>query len=323
MEYFKFRCGEALTLFIEGLSLETTIGDIESWLSSYDCNYDLDYGEGDGTARVFIEPHNVGMSLQRTSQFIRGQKIKVRTIIGGNEIARFNLEKQRRRIFVNGLPSDIKENDLRKSLGSIGELRSLYTVKGNINGKTLCYAEFVHKNHAKKAIKQGIFCKKKKYRVYKYRTLEHLQKNFEQRQDLAISRSLISQNNDEFIKKVGAASFDTIHSTKKERLLDQQEFSGKEEQEIKFHFLKPSNQAYYKRGEKASPTNDNPLFRVVQPPNKMTIYKKFEVSGAFVYIRLRELKLSSPSKSEGNDPIPGLSMFFTKGKILDNNPTKR
>lgn len=292
MEHAKFRSREALTLSIAGLPPDITAAHIEDWVSRFDCNYDVDFEASLGEASVHIEPSSVGTLIARERPPIKGYSVEVKVLLDSAGHAREMLDRHRRKIFVNGLPPSTKEKEVWNILSIYGELRDLQLTEGNANQSLLCYADYVHKASAKRAIKNGIILHKAKHRVYKYRTQDKLQSNFEKRLQRLAEFDLGFQSQSSLRDPQPQPRHRRPNRrkrnppAKKENLKNSGHHTESRKLDIASHLLKPNQRVYHSQFEQRSPTMNNHLYRLLPPSNKKNIYHKTKVKEASIYFRI-------------------------------------
>lgn len=289
----KLESREHVTLFLGGLSLETTAEDIERWIQQFDCDYDVDKTsmvEGRMCAFLYVEVGDELKNILTGPIFIRGRKVDCQLAADPAQKAAFILEQKRRRVFVNELPLTTKVAELELALQAHGELRNFYTVRGRGNNRTLCYAEFIHRSHAKKAIKLGIVYSRKKYRVYKYRTYSELQRNFELRQlnlgnvnapPVHVDGNWPQSSPQDIAPRKTKASRKNLTSQSKRKRCKARDCNSR------FHrFTKPTRHSYFCNEDFASSLENkhNPLFRIRS--DKKNTYTRIQTHGTLVCVKL-------------------------------------
>lgn len=291
--------GRPLSLFVGGLSPETTIEDIERWASGLGCGYSIDFERKRAWAFVHLDSAIAAEDFLERPHFIRGRKIDCQMAVEKEEKASSILTSKRKRVFVNKLPVAAQEGDLQQALSIHGELRNVYIVKGKSNNRTLCYAEYLHGNHAKKAIKLGIVYNGRRYRVYKYRTLEELQRNYEIRLDRANEGTPDSQSKKGIEVHSSMENLEPNNRSKDEKL---EEFALPRVIPMSansiLHFRKPCSKAFFATIENPNSNyfSHSPLFRIRTNVDNTIEYKRCEVNGTILYLRLPQL-LWVPSKA--------------------------
>lgn len=328
MEHLNNRAGgRPQSLFIGGLSPETTIEDIERWASGLGCGYSIDFEAKKAWAFVHLDSGGAAEEVLDRAHYIKGRKIDCQIAVEKEDKASNTVVSKRRKVFVNKLPMSAQEGDLRKALSIHGELRNFYIVKGKTNNRTLCYAEYLNGNNAKKAIKLGITYSGRRYRVYKYRTLEELQRNYEIRLDRANEGSPESQSKHGIEAYSSIEDFDKLIRSRKEK---QQEFALPHVKPTSansmHHFLKPCSKAFFEAQASASTTYvcNNPLFRITTEGGNTNEYKRCELGGTIVYLKLRQLWAPSTvgreERTEMRTEFP--KSYYSRLKQVDNDEHK-
>ena len=288
--------GRPLTLFIGGLSPETSIEDIERWASGLGCGYSIDFEAKKAWAFVCLDSAAAAEHVLARPHFIRGRKVDCQLAADKDAKASNSITSKRKRVFVNKLPHAAQEGDLQQALSVHGELRNVYIVSGKSNDMTLCYAEYLHGNHAKKAIKLGITYNGRRCRVYKYRTLEELQKKYELRLDRANEEIPQSQTRPGIEVYSSMEHLDRIVRSKND---NQEEFDlphvKPTSANSKHHFNKPSSKAFFAARSNSNTTylSNNPLFRIKTEVDNKIEYQRFQVNGTILYLNLQQLMAPS------------------------------
>ena len=275
------------TLFIGGLSLDTSEEDIELWAARYSHDYEVEIvrSKHKGVSAFVCLPDDIARNILLLPHYIKGRKIDCQMAIEKNHKASFTLNQKKRRIFVNNLPLNIGQKEINLALTKFGELRNFYTVKSRFKEINLCYAEFIHKKDAKRILREGLYIKNKKYLAYPYRTYTELNRNLE-------TKNLIDHNciKDSYFKGIAekqtlseVISYETPNNQGKE-LLEVDSCSYRLN-------TKPCLHSYFKeRANRAtSKSHDKPLFRLRIEAGNVSRYRKVEAYGTRIYVRTRSL----------------------------------
>lgn len=286
-----YKKGDEVTLFMGGLSPDTSEKDLERWANDYCSDFKVTLAKSDLSVNAFLVVYSAEVAdrILGSSNVIKGRKVDCQLAIDKSLKAEFALDQRKRRVFINGLPYNVNERELGKAIAVFGEVRNLYTVKSKKKDRSLGYIEFTHRSQAKKAIKYGVIYGKKKYQVYSYRTLDEVQTK---------NKVKILTDTD---RKSFAASSPRIgtktHSANNIRKTDLQEgidlgvdvssFTAVDVNSVFHRNTKPVWHAYFLHPSlRLVPSSGNLSFAIRSPPvGHLRCYFKEKIKGSVVWLK--------------------------------------